>query len=132
MSVSSLWETAPVDCPLGSPPFVNAVVGFEPRLGETPESLLAKLQSVEREFGRGPKQVMNEARLLDLDIVAFGKEIRTIPLLTLPHPRACERRFVLQPLSEIAPDLVLPGQTQPVAELLAGLPEDLTMRRVGP
>jgi 2-amino-4-hydroxy-6-hydroxymethyldihydropteridine diphosphokinase len=127
MAVSSLWETAPVDCPPGSPQFVNAVVGFEPRPGETPESLLAKLQSMEREFGRGPKQVMNEARLLDLDIIAFGNHIRNSVELTLPHPRAHKRRFVLQPLSEIAPDLVLPGQTETVAKLLLGLPEDPTM-----
>ena len=53
---SSLWETAPVDCPPGSPKFVNAVVGLQPRSGETPESLLAKLQALEREFGRKPRQ----------------------------------------------------------------------------
>jgi 2-amino-4-hydroxy-6-hydroxymethyldihydropteridine diphosphokinase len=110
---------------------MNAVVGFEPGPGETPESLLAKLQSMEREFGRGPKHVMNEARLLDLDIIAFGNEIRNGPELTLPHPRAHERRFVLQPLSEIAPDLVLSGQTETVSELLLGLPEDPTMRKAG-
>jgi 2-amino-4-hydroxy-6-hydroxymethyldihydropteridine diphosphokinase len=59
---SSLWETSPVDCPPGSPLFVNAVVGLIPRTGETPESLLTKLQALEREFGRRPKQRLNEAR----------------------------------------------------------------------
>jgi 2-amino-4-hydroxy-6-hydroxymethyldihydropteridine diphosphokinase len=118
---SSLWETAPVDCPPGSPPFLNAVVGFTPRLQETPETLLALLQRWEREFGRRPKQVLNEPRPLDLDLISFGGEARTSSQLTLPHPRACLRRFVLAPLAEIAPDCVLPGQTKPVAMLLAEL-----------
>src|SRR5262245_11074787 len=69
---SSLWETTPLDCPPGSPMFVNAVVGLEPRLGETPESLLVKLQQLEKDFGRQPKRVLNEARPLDLDLIAFG------------------------------------------------------------
>src|ERR1019366_6793265 len=69
---SSLWQTTPVDCPPGSPVFVNAVVGLIPRAGETPESLLAKLQALEKHFGRQPKQVLNEPRPLDLDLIAFG------------------------------------------------------------
>jgi 2-amino-4-hydroxy-6-hydroxymethyldihydropteridine diphosphokinase len=121
---SSLWQTAPVDCPPGSPMFVNAVVGLVPQSGETPESLLEKLQALEKEFGRRPKQVLNEPRPLDLDIIAFGGETRSSRELTLPHPRAHVRRFVLQPLSEIAPELVLPGQSQTVAQLLGQLPPD--------
>lgn len=116
---SSLWQTTPVDCPPGSPPFVNAVVALNPRPGETPESLLAKLLALEKEFGRRPKQVLNEPRRLDLDLIAFGHELRLTPELTLPHPRAMERRFVLQPLSEIAPDLVLPNQIQTVKQSLS-------------
>ncbi len=127
---SSLWHTTPVDCPPDSPPFVNAVVGLHPRVGETPESLLEKLQALEKEFGRQPKKVLNEARPLDLDLIAFGSEIRNTPALVLPHPRAVERRFVLEPLSEIAPDLVLPGQVKTVAEILAGLPADAGMRKI--
>ena len=119
---SSLWQTAPVDCPAGSPVFVNAVVGFLPRTGETPESLLAKLQRLEQESGRRPKQVLNEPRPLDLDLIAFGSETRASKELTLPHPRAHERRFVLQPLSEITPDLMLPGQRKSVVQLLRALP----------
>jgi 2-amino-4-hydroxy-6-hydroxymethyldihydropteridine diphosphokinase len=118
---SSLIETAPVDCPPGSPNFVNAVVGLLARPGETPESLLAKLQVLEAEFGRQPKKVLNEPRPLDLDLIAFGDEVRSAPDLILPHPRAHRRRFVLQPLAEIAPDLVLPGQNKTVAQLLATL-----------
>jgi 2-amino-4-hydroxy-6-hydroxymethyldihydropteridine diphosphokinase len=127
---SSLWQTAPVDCPPGSPVFVNAVVGLRPHARETPESLLAKLQRLEQEFGRRPKRVLNEPRPLDLDLIAFGRETRASKELTLPHPRAHERRFVLQPLSEIAPDLILPGQSRDVARLLGELPPDANMRKV--
>lgn len=119
---SSLWETTPVDCPPGSPKFINAVVGLVPKEDETPESLLMKLQAMEKEFGRTPKKVLNEARPLDLDLIAFGDEIRSSAELTLPHPRAHLRQFVLQPMSETAPDLILPGQSKSVSELLAGLP----------
>ncbi len=126
---SSLWQTAPVDCPPGSPKFVNAVVGLIPLENETPLGLLRKLRKLERKFGRRPKKVLNEPRPLDLDLIAFGSETRNSPELILPHPRAHLRRFVLQPLSEIAPDFVLPGQGRTVAELLAGLPPDETVTR---
>ena len=110
--------------------FVNAVVCLLPRKDETPESLLEKLQAMEKECGRRPKKVLNEARPLDLDIIAFAGETIATPELTLPHPRTYQRRFVLQPLSEIAPDLVLPGQTKTVTELLAELPRDETMKKI--
>ncbi len=118
---SSLHETAPVDCPPGSPNFVNAVVGFEPRADETPESLLKKVQALEKEFGRQPKKVLNESRPLDLDLIAFGNRTSNTPDLVLPHPRAHLRRFVLEPLSEIAPELVLPRQTKSISQLLDGV-----------
>jgi 2-amino-4-hydroxy-6-hydroxymethyldihydropteridine diphosphokinase len=118
---SSLIETAPVDCPPGSPHFLNAIVGLTPRASETPEFLLAKLRSLEKEFGRRPKKVLNEPRPLDLDLITFGNETRATAELTLPHPRAHLRKFVLQPLAEIAPDLVLPGQTKNVEQLLTAL-----------
>jgi 2-amino-4-hydroxy-6-hydroxymethyldihydropteridine diphosphokinase len=121
---SSLWQTTPVDCPPGSPEFVNAIVGFVPKEEETPESLLKKLRALELEFGRASKKIMNEPRPLDLDLIAFGNEIRHSPELTLPHPRAHLRKFVIQPLSEIAPDLVLPGQGKTVGQLLAGISSD--------
>lgn len=127
---SSLWRSTPVDCPPGSPDFINAVVALEPLPSLTPELLLAELQAIEREFGRRPKLVLNEARPLDLDLIAWGREVRNTSTLTLPHPRAHLRRFVLQPLSELAPELVLPGQTQTVAELLAGLRTDEVLERV--
>ena len=126
---SSLWETTPMDCPPGSPNFYNAVVGFLPQKKETPESLLEKMQELEKEFGRVTKKVLNEPRPLDLDLIAFGNETRNSPELILPHPRAHLRRFVLQPLSEIAPELILPGQKKTVGELLASLPADEMMTR---
>jgi 2-amino-4-hydroxy-6-hydroxymethyldihydropteridine diphosphokinase len=127
---SSLWQTTPVDCPPGSPPFVNAVIGLVPHGDETPEPLLVKLQSLEEDFGRQPKQGRNEPRRLDLDLIAFGAEIRATPQLALPHPRAHQRRFVLQPLAEIAPDLVLPAQTCAVSTLLRRLKTDEVLCRI--
>jgi len=120
---SSLWQTTPVDCPPGSPPFVNAVAGLRPRQGESPETLLQKLRALEVEFGRQPKLILNEPRILDLDLICFGAETRQTEALTLPHPRAHLRKFVLQPLSEIAPDLILPGHSRTVRQLLAVLPD---------
>jgi 2-amino-4-hydroxy-6-hydroxymethyldihydropteridine diphosphokinase len=127
---SSLWETSPVNCPPNSPKFVNAVVGLIPKKNETPESLLKKLRELEKEFGRAQKTILNEPRSLDLDLIAFGNEIRNSPELILPHPRAHLRKFVLQPLSEIAPELILPGQGKTILELLAGLPGDETVTRL--
>jgi 2-amino-4-hydroxy-6-hydroxymethyldihydropteridine diphosphokinase len=127
---SSLWQTSPVDCPPESPKFVNAVVGLVPRENETPESLLKKLREMEKEFGRAPKTVLNEPRPLDLDLITFGNEIRNLRELILPHPRAHLRRFVLQPLGEIAPDLILPGQGKTVLQLLTAFPDDKTVTRL--
>jgi 2-amino-4-hydroxy-6-hydroxymethyldihydropteridine diphosphokinase len=121
---SSLWETSPVNCPPNSPKFVNAVVGLIPKKNETPKSLLKKLRELEIEFGRAKKTVLNEPRPLDLDLIAFGNETRNSAELILPHPRAYLRKFVLQPLGEIAPDLILPGQGKTVLQLLAGLSSD--------
>ena len=127
---SSLWQTSPVDCPSGSPPFINAVVGLIPRNDETPETLLNKLQSLEQEFGRQPKQIPNEPRPLDLDLIAFGHATRNTQHIRLPHPRAYLRRFVLEPLNEIAPDLVLAGQGKAVAQLLAELSSTEILERL--
>lgn len=130
LRVSSLWRTRPVDCPPGSPWFVNAAAALRPRPGETPESLLPKLQALERDFGRQPKQGLNEPRPLDLDLLVFRNEVRASASLTLPHPRAHLRRFVLEPLGEIAPGLVLPGQSTSVAALLERLEPDPDFVRV--
>jgi len=122
--MSSLWLSEPVDCPPGSDMFVNAVVGLTPLPGETPETLLLKLHALESEFGRQPKKVMNEPRPLDLDLIAFGGEVRSTEELRLPHPRAHLRAFVLEPLAEIAPAFVLPGSGKTVAQFLNELPSN--------
>ena len=119
-----------MDCPPGSPKFVNAVAGLLPPVEETPESLLNKLRDLEKEFGRQSKKVLNEPRPLDLDLISFGSEVRHSTELMLPHPRAHERKFVLQPLCEIAPTLVLPGQGKTVAELLVSLGSDEVVTRL--
>lgn len=127
---SSLWRSTPVDCPPGSPAFLNAVVALEPLPGETPESLLLELQAIERALGRRPKRVLNEPRPLDLDLIAFGEETRQSEQLTLPHPRAHRRRFVLEPLAELAPDLILPGHHLSVRQLLGTLSTPEQLERV--
>jgi 2-amino-4-hydroxy-6-hydroxymethyldihydropteridine diphosphokinase len=109
---------------------VNAVAGLLPRKDETPKSLLKKLRKLEDEFGRKPKKILNEPRPLDMDLIAFGDQTHHSPKLILPHPRAHLRRFVLQPLSEIAPELILPGQTKTISQLLAELPPGEIVTRI--
>ena len=116
---SSLWRTSPVDCPPDAGDFVNAVVAFEPADGLTPETLLVALKKLEREFGRAPAPVRNAPRELDLDLLVFGDERRATSEFRLPHPRATDRRFVMAPAAEIAPQLRWPGTSATVAELLA-------------
>jgi 2-amino-4-hydroxy-6-hydroxymethyldihydropteridine diphosphokinase len=100
--ISGFYESDPKDCPPGSPPYVNAVVALMPKADEDPLSLLHKLQHIENVHGRERTGVRNKARTLDLDLLTFGTVVCDTPELTLPHPRAHERRFVLQPWMEIA------------------------------
>lgn len=129
---SSLWRTSPVDCPPGVDDFINAVVAFEPRPELTPRGLLADLKAIERRFGRSATPVRNAPRELDLDLLAFGTLCLDAADLTLPHPRAAQRRFVLAPAAEIVPELVWPGTQLTVAELLAGLDDDERVQRIEP
>jgi 2-amino-4-hydroxy-6-hydroxymethyldihydropteridine diphosphokinase len=100
--ISGFYESDPKDCPPGSPQYINAVVALLPKSDEDPFSLLQKLQQIEDKHGRVRSSVRNEARTLDLDLLTFGTVVCNTPELTLPHPRAHERRFVLQPWMEIA------------------------------
>ena len=127
---SSLWKSSPVDCPPGSPPFVNAAIAFEPAADETPESLLVRLQALEKKSGRRKKKMLNEPRPLDLDLIAFGSETRASRRLILPHPRAHLRRFVLAPLKEVASEFILPGQTKTILRLLSELKTDEVITRL--
>ena len=129
---SPFYQTTPVDCPAGSPLFVNAVVAFHPRDGLTPESLLDVAQELERQAGRRPKVLVNEARPLDVDLIDWSGEIRDTPRLVLPHPRACLRRFVLAPLVDLFPAHRLQRSERTVAELLKSLPEDPALQRIEP
>lgn len=113
---SSLWRSAPVGH-LDQPDFVNAVAEVETCLA--PESLLAHLLDIERRHGR-IREFPNAPRTLDLDIAVYGDRCIDSPTLTVPHPRMHERAFVLLPLSEIAPELVVPGHG-PLRALLPGV-----------
>ena len=115
---SSMWRSSPVDCPPGSPDFVNAVVAMLPRTSSNPFSLLSSLQQVEADFGRVRKEIQNAPRTLDLDLLVCGNSIMNTAVLELPHPRLHLRGFVLAPLVEIAPGYVPPGQSLTVEELL--------------
>ena len=116
-------ETAPVDCPPGSRPFLNSVAEIEvDTVSLPPLHLLSCLQEFEHARGRSPLRDVNAPRPLDLDIIYYGVERFDQMGLVIPHPRAHLRRFVLEPLSHLRPDLVLPRQTKTVRELLEGLP----------
>lgn len=125
---SALYETEPVGCAPGTAAFLNAVIEIETTL--EPLALLQKLRDGERRSGRGEERAKNSPRELDLDVLYAGQTRLDSPALVLPHPRIASRRFVLQPLSDIAPDLVLPGQTATVAQLLSSLPPEPAVRLV--
>jgi len=127
---SSLWKTTPVDCPPGSPAFVNAVIGLIPVGFADALDFLHFLQKQEIRFGRLPKKVLNEPRPLDLDLIMYGQQCLHSPELTLPHPRTHLRRFVLEPLCEITSGLILPGQSATIESLLERLPPDASMRKM--
>ncbi len=100
---SSLYKTAPVDCPPGSPDFFNAVAELHTEL--TAPDLLRALQVLEALAGR-ERPYRNAPRTLDLDLLLYGDARIDSPQLTVPHPRMYERAFVLEPLRELAPALV--------------------------
>jgi len=113
---SSLWRSAPVGY-IDQPDFVNAVAAVDTTLEA--EALLGHLLDIERRHGR-VREFQNAPRTLDLDIALYGDERIDTPTLTVPHPRMQERAFVLLPLNELAPDLVIPGQGA-LRDLLPGV-----------
>jgi len=113
---SSLYETAPVG-KTDQPSFLNLVVEVETALA--PEALLDALQEIEQAFGR-TRTVRWGPRTLDIDILLYGDATIRTPRLTAPHPEMTRRRFVIEPLLEIAPDLVLPDG-RPVREVLTSV-----------
>lgn len=118
---SAVYETEPVDCEPGTGKFFNAVI--EVGYSGAGEDLLRELRLIEEAHGRAAEHKRNEPRTLDLDLLYFGGVSISQPDLQVPHPRMRSRRFVLQPLAETRPDLILPGETQTVAQLLARLPD---------
>lgn len=119
-AASPVYETDPVGCAPGTAPFLNAVVEIGTRLA--PDALLAELRALERRLGRADAPGQNLPRTLDLDIIYSGDRPIAGEHVIIPHPRAHERRFVLQPLADIRPALVLPGSDATIAQLLARLP----------
>lgn len=114
--VSALYRTAPVGGPPGQPSYLNAVAELETDLSAP--DLLTALHAIEAAAGR-TREVRWEARTLDLDLIVYGDQLSEDPALTLPHPRAWERAFVLAPLSDLAPYLAHPRTGETVADALA-------------
>jgi 2-amino-4-hydroxy-6-hydroxymethyldihydropteridine diphosphokinase len=123
LKVSSFHETEPVGGPPGQGLFLNAAAMLETTLN--PGQLFQLMREIEESFGR-VRTVHWGARTLDLDILLFGDQIIDTPQLTIPHPRMAARRFVLEPLAEIAPGAVDPVTNRTIVELLAGLAETKT------
>jgi 2-amino-4-hydroxy-6-hydroxymethyldihydropteridine diphosphokinase len=119
-----VYQTAPRLCPPGSPDFLNTVVeiGFD----GSPLDLLEQTRRIERQLGRTRGAERNTPRTIDIDLLYLDDEIQDDGELTLPHPRIGERRFVLQPLADIRPELVLPGQSQSVRKMLEAIGTDET------
>jgi 2-amino-4-hydroxy-6-hydroxymethyldihydropteridine diphosphokinase len=118
LRASSVYETQAMYLE-DQPRFLNIVV--ECRTDMFPRMVLARLQRIEKALGR-IRTVQNGPRIIDIDILFFGKFIIDAPDLQVPHPKLSERRFVLEPLVELVPDLIHPVAKKKVAELLALLP----------
>jgi 2-amino-4-hydroxy-6-hydroxymethyldihydropteridine diphosphokinase len=113
---SSIYETDPVGCEKGAEKFLNAVIEFG-YTGE-PNALLRELAGIEKMLGRPVVHARNASRTIDLDLLYFGERVIKTGELQLPHPRIIDREFVLRPLADIRPDLILPEQTESISALL--------------
>ena len=116
---SRVYETEPVGTGPDAGPFLNAVIEVE--FSADPFALLAALRSIESALGRPIRYPRNAPRTLDLDILYAGNLVLSNAEVVIPHPRLHLRRFVLTPLADIRPDLILPGHQENVAALLGRL-----------
>jgi 2-amino-4-hydroxy-6-hydroxymethyldihydropteridine diphosphokinase len=124
---SAVYETDPVDCELGAGKFLNTIVEFD--YEGDPTRLLDELIRVEEALGRRRDRPKNVSRTIDIDLLYCGGGKIEGQRLQLPHPRSHLRKFVLQPLADIRPGLVLPGQTKTVSQLLEELKESSAVVR---
>lgn len=127
-AVSSLYETEPVDVAAGQPWFLNCAVKLDTE--KMPRQLIAAILAIEQSMGRQRKPQQKAPRTIDIDILLFGSSIIEIPSLTVPHPHMHERRFVLEPLTEIAPDARHPVYKRTIRELRDALPPGQTVKRL--
>ena len=116
---SAIHETEPVGCEPGATKFLNAVVEFD--YEGDPASLLEQLIRIEEGFGRRRDHPKNVSRTIDIDLLYCGSRNIESERLRLPHPRMHLRKFVLQPLADIRPELILPHRRETVRQLLAEL-----------
>ena len=112
---SGLYETEPVECEAGAAKFLNAVV--EIGYAGPSRQLLEALKKIESDLGRPAQHERNRSRTIDLDLLYHGARIMDEPPLQLPHPRLHLRGFVLHPLAEIRPNLILPAQRKTIREM---------------
>ena len=129
VAASSIYETTPVECEPGTTPYLNAVI--EINFTGPPVALLDRLLEVEESMGWPSKRPRNSPRIIDLDVLYAGNLVLNNHEIIIPHPRIRQRRFVLTPLAEISPDLVLPGQVHSVRKLLAELDDPGQVTRLG-